>query len=393
MASSPPREPCRATIDSGELEGTVGPAANGTPVHRFLAVPYAAPPLGELRWRPPQPAAGWEGVRKEPEKLPVCPQLGGAAGREAFDGHVNELTEDCLVLNVWTPTLDRAAKLPVIFYIHGGAGKMGTAMSPRLGGNELAGRGACFVGINYRLGVWGFLAHPALTAEDPNGSSGNYAILDQSAPPPLPASLAVHGRPLTGCCLLPAVAALDWVRRNIESFGGNPDCVTIWGLSSGAQFVTTLVCCPLARGLFHRAMVQSCTDMANVRHRTRRSDIWLGKSAEEWGVEYGVDELGVPAGEGQIAAMREASVAKLLETSESNAATDFYEACIDGYVKRDGAAALLAAGEFNAVPLMIGYTGDDGLGSDELEHHMFELEGLDVPKYRALMQRCAGAPF
>ena len=196
MASSPPREPCRATIDSGELEGTVGPAANGTPVHRFLAVPYAAPPLGELRWRPPQPAAGWEGVRKEPEKLPVCPQLGGAAGREAFDGHVNELTEDCLVLNVWTPTLDRAAKLPVIFYIHGGAGKMGTAMSPRLGGNELAGRGACFVGINYRLGVWGFLAHPALTAEDPNGSSGNYAILDQSAPPPLPASLAVpasHG--------------------------------------------------------------------------------------------------------------------------------------------------------------------------------------------------------
>ena len=137
--------------------------------------------------------------------------------------------------------------------------------------------------------------------------------------------------------------------------------------TSGAQFVTTLVCCPLARGLFHRAMVQSCTDMANVRHRTRRSDIWLGKSAEEWGVEYGVDELGVPAGEGQIAAMREASVAKLLETSESNAATDFYEACIDGYVKRDGAAALLAAGEFNEVPLMIGYTGDDGLGSDELE--------------------------
>ena len=193
--------------------------------------------------------------------------------------------------------------------------------------------------------------------------------------------------------MLPAVAALDWVRRNIGSFGGNPDCVTIWGLSSGAQFVTTLVCCPLARGLFHRAMVQSCTDMANVRHRTRRSDIWLGKSAEEWGVEYGVDELGAPAGEGQIAAMREASVAKLLETSESNAATDFYEACIDGYVKRDGAAALLAAGEFNEVPLMIGYTGDDGLGSDELEHHMFELEGLDVPKYRALMQRCAGAPF
>ena len=325
-------------------------------------------------------------------------------GRASFEGHVNEQTEDCLVLNVFTPTLDPAAKLPVLFYIHGGSGKHGTAMTPRLGGDSLAATGACFVNINYRLGVFGFCAHPELAAEHPHESSGNYAMLDQ-------------------------IAALEWVQRNIVNFGGDPDRVTIWGLSSGAQFVTTLVCCPLAAGLFHRAMVQSCTDLANLRHRTVRSDIWLNKSAEvrrlpacvpaclhpcvracppglgcvgdglkcahlpvyvctqEWGVEYGTQELGCPAGPGQIEAMRQISTEKLLATSDADSATDCYESCIDGYVKRGGLAQLLAAGEFNHVPLMIGYTGDDGLGSDELEHHMYELVNLTASKYKALMAR------
>lgn len=246
-----------AKIDTGEVEGTTWsvPALSGTaPVHRFLALPYAAPPTGPRRWRPPQPVESWEGVRKTPKKLPVCPQLGGM-GRATFAGHINEQTEDCLMLNVFTPTLDPAAKLPVLFYIHGGSGKHGTGMTPRLGGDSLAAAGACFVNINYRLGVFGFCAHPELAAEHPHGSSGNYAILDQ-------------------------LAALEWVQRNIVNFGGDPDRVTIWGLSSGAQYVSTLVCCPLARGLFHRAMIQSCTDLANLRHRTIRSDIWLNKSAE-----------------------------------------------------------------------------------------------------------------
>ena len=247
----------RIKIDSGEVEGTSwelsGPGPVAT-VHRFLALPYAAAPTGPLRWRPPQPVAAWAGVRKTPQKLPVCPQLGGM-GRGSFEGHDNEQTEDCLMLNVITPTLDPAAKLPVLFYIHGGSGKHGTGMTPRLGGDSLAATGACFVNINYRLGVLGFCAHPELAAEHPHGSSGNYAILDQ-------------------------IAALQWVQRNIDKFCGDPDRVTIWGLSSGAQFVTTLVCCPLAAGLFHRAMVQSCTDLPNRRHRRIRSEIWLDKSAE-----------------------------------------------------------------------------------------------------------------
>jgi carboxylesterase type B len=113
--------------------------------------------------------------------------------------------------------------------------------------------------------------------------------------------------------------------------------------------------------------------------------------AQDWGVEYGAEELGCPAGPGQIEAMRQVSVAKILETTDSDSATDFYESCIDGYVKHGGTAHLLAAGEFNRVPLMIGYTGDDGLGSDELEHHMFELENLDVAKYKALLAREFGA--
>eukprot|EP01043_Picozoa_sp_COSAG02_P003773 COSAG02_NODE_95_length_37416_cov_60.512742_4_plen_269_part_00 len=246
-----------AKIDAGEVEGTTWtvPAPTGTaPVHRFLALPYAASPTGPRRWRPPHPVESWEGVRKTPNKLPVCPQVGGM-GRASFEGYTNEQTEDCLMLNVFTPTLDPAAKLPVLFYIHGGSGKHGTGMTPRLGGDTLAATGACFVNINYRLGVFGFCAHPELAAEHPRGSSGNYAILDQ-------------------------IAALEWVQRNIVNFGGDPDRVTIWGLSSGAQFVSTLVCCPLATGLFHRAMIQSCTDLANLRHCKIRSDVWLNKSAE-----------------------------------------------------------------------------------------------------------------
>lgn len=346
----------RAVTDAGEVEGTTwdvpGPSPGTTThVHRFLALPYAAPPVGPLRWRAPQPVTAWPGVRRTPAKLPVCPQVGGLGGGQSFEGHSNEQTEDCLYLNVITPTLDDAAMLPVIFYIHGGSGKHGTGMTPRLGGDGLAAHGACFVNINYRLGALGFCAHPQLTAEDPDGSSGNYAILDQ-------------------------IAALRWVQRNITRFGGDPGRVTIWGLSSGAQFVTTLVGSRLAVGLFHRAMVQSCTDLANLRHRTTRTEIWQGKSAEDWGVEYGNDELGCPAGPGQIEAMRQISVAKLLETSDADSATDFYESCIDGHVKLGATAHLLAAGDFNHVPLMIGYTGDDGLGSDELEHHMYLLRGI-----------------
>jgi para-nitrobenzyl esterase len=276
------------------------------------------------------------------------------------------MTEDCLVLNVWTSTLDRSAALPVIFYIHGGAGKNGSAMAPKYGGHALAQAELVYVGINYRLGCLGFLAHPQLSAEDPHGSSGNYAILDQ-------------------------IAALQWVQRNIEAFGGDSSRVTIWGLSSGSQYVNTLLCSPLAQGLFHRAVIQSSTDVANCRHLKVRTEIWLGLSAEEWGVEYGATELGVAAGPRQIEGMRAVSVEALIETSEADSATDFYEAAIDGYVKTHVVPVSLAQKAFAQVPLMIGFTADDGLGSAELEQHMFEMNDLDFPRYLNLMRREFGS--
>jgi para-nitrobenzyl esterase len=225
-----------AVTDCGAVEGTVWPVG-GREVMRFLAVPYGATTAGAARWKTPQPVAPWEGTRATPHALPVCPQNGRMA-MSTFSGHSIEQTEDCLALNVWTAALDEAARLPVIFYIHGGAGKHGSAMTPELSGHGLAARGAVYVNINYRLGTLGFLAHPELSAEDPHGSSGNYATLDQ-------------------------LAALEWVQTNIARFGGDPGNVTIWGLSSGAQYVNQLMCCPLAKGLFHRAMVQSSTDVAN----------------------------------------------------------------------------------------------------------------------------------
>ena len=388
LVTPTPLRTLAAVTESGAVEGTVWPAA-GCEVIRFLAIPYAAPPTGTLRWKPPQPVEPWGGTRTTPTELPVCPQNGGMA-RGTFPGHSVLQTEDCLVLNVWTTALDPAAKMPVIFYIHGGAGKMGSAMTLSLSGHALAARGVCYVAINYRLGALGFMAHPELSAEDGiRGSSGNYAALDW-------------------------LAALRWCQKNIAQFGGDPGNVTIWGLSSGAQYVNQLMFCPLAKGLFHRAMVQSSTDLANVRHLSRRSEIWLNKSAEEWGVEYATREVGIPATDAagnttpQLPALRETEVAKLLATSDSNAASDHYEACIDGWVKPRCTALAIQAllqqpsqqqqqqqqqqrfEELLANPrvsLMVGHTANDGLGSCELEHTMFEENDWDRSQFEALLRR------
>jgi para-nitrobenzyl esterase len=210
-------------IESGALQGAY---ANGLSIYK--GVPYAAAPLGELRWREPQPVRAWKGVRKATAFAPACMQTGVSMPGEMPPA----VSEDCLYLNIWTPIRKADAHLPVLVWIHGGGYTNGSAAMPLYWGDRLAQKGVIVVTIAYRLGPLGFLAHPELTGESAHHSSGNYGLMDQ-------------------------IAALEWVHRNIGAFGGDPKCVSIAGQSSGSISVSILMASPLARGLFQRAIGES----------------------------------------------------------------------------------------------------------------------------------------
>lgn len=220
-------------LEHGAVQGKVSGAAEA-----FLGVPYAAPPVGPLRWRAPQPAAGWSGTRDATRFGAGCYQ--GVA--QPWGPYSQEfiaappLSEDCLTLNVWKPAGMKRG-LPVLVYIHGGAFSGGAGHVPVYDGSALAARGAVVITINYRVGVLGFMAHPGLSAETPGKTSGNYGLLDQ-------------------------VAALEWVRANAARFGGDPGNVTVAGESAGAASVNYLQVMPAAKGLFHRAISFSGASMA-----------------------------------------------------------------------------------------------------------------------------------
>jgi para-nitrobenzyl esterase len=200
----------------------------------FKGIPFAAPPVGRLRWQPPQPAAPWQGVRKADRFSPECIQnivTERKPWTHEFMAH-GEISEDCLCLNVWTPAKSASAKLPVFVYIHGGGNNEGSGSVAVYDGEGLAKKGVVMITINYRLGVLGWYTHPELTAESPNHASGNYGLLDQ-------------------------IAALKWIQANIAAFGGDPARVTIAGQSAGASAVHNLTASPLARGLFHRGIAES----------------------------------------------------------------------------------------------------------------------------------------
>ncbi len=217
-----------ARVDQGAIKGIVSPL--DAQVFSFRAIPYAAPPVGDLRWRPPQLPAPWKGVRDATTFGSMCVQ----PPQPVYGLVASAMSEDCLTLNVWTtskPQDSKAAGMPVMVWIHGG-GFIGGASGGFYDGTRLAAHGVVVVSMNYRLGIFGFLGHPELSAESPHRSSGNYALLDQ-------------------------IAALEWVQKNIRSFGGDPAKVTIFGESAGGSSVGYLLASPLAKGLFVRAIAES----------------------------------------------------------------------------------------------------------------------------------------
>uniref|UniRef100_UPI001F57B7C2 carboxylesterase/lipase family protein n=1 Tax=Komagataeibacter xylinus TaxID=28448 RepID=UPI001F57B7C2 len=230
----------------GALEG-VSTAVPG--VTAWLGIPYAAPPVGLLRWRPPQPVRAWKGVRRADHfgHSPYAPSSFSSDTDSAFTPA--DMSEDCLTLNVWAPPRRRTLR-PVMVWIYGGAFIMGTSADPHYNGTALAAEDVVVVSLNYRVGILGSFAHPELARESPRGVSGNYGLMDQ-------------------------IAALRWVRDNIEAFGGDPDNITIFGQSAGAFSVAYHLVMPQSRGLFHRAIAQSGAPLGRPD-----SEILLGRLPE-----------------------------------------------------------------------------------------------------------------
>lgn len=322
-------------IESGLIAGALSPPTDPQPVYVYKGVPFAAPPVGPRRWRPPQPPAPWSGVRPCIHFGPSCPQP-----RSLMGGPVGAQSEDCLYLNIWTPIPPGAAEsralLPVMVWIHGGGHSTGSAFTPIYDGTRLARRSVVLVTINYRLGPFGYLGHPALSAESPLGVSGNYGLLDQAA-------------------------ALQWVRTNIAAFGGDPHNVTIFGESAGAVSVCRLMLSPLASGLFHRAIAQS----GGVHGRNRHlRECWYGlESLEDVGRAV-ARRLDCERAADPAAALRDVPADKLLAAAAPNIGTFGggikFGPVIDGWAVPDDPLVLWQQGRAVRVPLIAGCNADEG---------------------------------
>ena len=294
----------------------------------YHGIPFAAPPTGDLRWRPPAPAKPWNGVKETKEYSATCPQPGSTAPLN--------MSEDCLYLNVWTPAQSADEKLPVMVFFYGGGFKAVASSMPMYNGTTLAKKRVIVVTPNYRLGALGFLAHPQLDNESPHNASGNYGILDQQA-------------------------ALKWVKQNIEAFGGDPSRVTIFGQSAGAESVLIHLASPTSKGLYQQAIVESGPFWANgaIINATHPKAY-----AEQFGVDY-VTSLGY-SGPDAIVKMRQLSPDALINATPSPAPgfwtthTVQFEPTIDGWILPDTMDNLYLLHKENPVPLMIGSNANDG---------------------------------
>ena len=332
-------------IEGGKIQG-VESSVKG--VYIYKGIPFAAPPVGDLRWKEPQPVIPWEGVMKADTFGPGSVQVNHDSSNpwtSEFYWEDPEFSEDCLYLNVWTPAPGQPEKkLPVAMWIHGGAYTGGWGYEPEFDGKVWAEKGVVLVTINYRLGVFGFLVHPFLTEESPNHVSGNYGLLDQ-------------------------IAALKWVHANIAAFGGDPDDITILGQSAGAGSVKALVSSPLTGDLIKKAIIQSGGGV-NVPP--------AGAPAVPQPAAPAIDLIGNAvkgvfdwAGYNTLEKMRAASTEEIFTLADRYAAetgTPFRMSArpvIDGYVSMESFDAAALEGRIKDIPYMIGYTRDD-LGDSEM---------------------------
>jgi para-nitrobenzyl esterase len=306
-------EPGQVKTADGIVQGT----AEGK-LTVFKGIPFAAPPVGNLRWKAPRPVEKWEGIKPATEFAPAAVQGGAPPSGKS---------EDCLYLNVWTPAKSARDRIPVLVWIHGGGFSYGATSEPGYDGEKLAGKGVVLVSIAYRLGVLGFLAHPELSAENPEGVSGNYGLLDM-------------------------IAALKWIRKNIAAFGGDPERVTIFGESAGGIAVSMLCASPLARGLFQGAISQSGGSFGPPRLTTCPGEnMKLLKDAEQAGVDYMKN-----AGASSLAELRKLDADSL----PSGWTTGSSWPIIDGRVIPDDQYNLYEAGDYNDTPVLVGYNSDEG---------------------------------
>lgn len=328
-------EPVR--VESGLVTGVPGLIPE---VRVYKGIPFAAPPTGELRWRAPQPPASWQGVRAADTFSANCMQRaegGGAFPPYGGDRSATRMSEDCLALNIYTTAASARDRRPVMVWIHGGAFTSGAGAIYQ--GEDLARKGVVVVTINYRLGIFGFLAHSELTNESPNHSSGNYAFLDQ-------------------------IAALRWVQKNIAAFGGDPSRVTIFGESAGSWSVNSMVATPLAKGLFQRA---------------------IGESGGQFDITRTLAEA--EAAGAKVAAAASARDIKALRAMTANAVIaipDFTtRASVDGWMFPQSVATIFRTGRQNDVPTLI--------GSNAKEGSIFTRETTTGESFRTQVRRQFGA--
>ncbi len=328
-------------VTGGLALGCAAPENDAVTVYRGL--PYAAPPVGALRWRPPQPVPSWSGIRDATAFPPAAPQPPGGVISLFGTRPDAAMDEDCLYSNVWTPAQAAADRLPVMVWIHGGGFRVGAGDNLMYNGVNLAAEGVVVVSFNYRLNVFGFLAHPALSAESGHGASGNYGLMDQ-------------------------IAALRWVRDNIAAFGGDPDNVTIFGESAGSRSVALLMAAPRAGGLFHKGICQSGA----------LRDVSDGLAAREaQGLEIAA-KLGCDRETDPAAALRE----KTWEELHAAVAFDS-NPFVDGWVVPEDPRDLYARGEIASAPLIVGVNADEATMFDRPARDAFDT----VAKYTSLVER------
>jgi para-nitrobenzyl esterase len=313
-------------IDTGMISGVAGKSPE---VRVYKGIPFAAPPVGDLRFRAPQPPAKWEGTRQADQFGPMCMQGGGRGGRGGGKGPAQgpakgnapsaAMSEDCLYLNVWTAAKSSHDKRPVMVWLHPGGYTSGSGAAPGTDGEALAKKGVVLVTINYRLGIFGFFSHPDLTRESDRRGAGNQAFLDQTA-------------------------ALQWVQRNIAGFGGDPKRVTVFGDSAGASSIGNLVASPLTKGTYQRAIAES--------------GAWSGLSIGAVRKLADAEQAGVRTAESMgaksLADLRAMPAAEVLRGGRGGGPV------VDGWFLPDEPANIYAQGKQNDVPILVGSNKDEG---------------------------------